>query len=77
MFMQRKVRRRRKGVRRKMPTEMLKEFIGTQCTISLFNDIGGVQGVILAVEENWIKVEEKKRIRIINGDMIRDIAIVK
>ena len=60
-----------------MPTEMLREFIGRQCTISLFNDIGGVQGIILAVEQNWIKVEEKKRIRIINGDLIRDISIVK
>ena len=29
------------------------------------------------MEENWIKVEEKKRIRIINGDMIRDISLAK
>ncbi|MBE6883315.1 MAG: hypothetical protein E7487_01775 [Ruminococcaceae bacterium] len=60
-----------------MPVEMLKEFIGKDCTITLFNDIGGVQGKILAVEENWIKVEEKKKIRIINGDMIRDISTAK
>lgn len=60
-----------------MPTEMLKEFIGKNCTISLFNEIGGVQGVILQVEENWIKVEEKKKIRMINGDMIRDICTAK
>lgn len=60
-----------------MPTEMIKEFIGKECVISLFNEVGGVQGTILAVEENWIKVEEKKKIRIINGDMIRDIATAK
>lgn len=60
-----------------MPTEMIKEFIGKECVISLFNEVGGVQGTILAVEENWIKVEEKKKIRIINGDMIRDIATTK
>lgn len=60
-----------------MPVEMLKEFIGKTCVISLFNDLGGVQGTILAVEENWIKVEEKKKIRMINGDMIRDIATAK
>lgn len=60
-----------------MPSEMLKEFIGKNVIITLFNDIGGVQGKMLAVEENWIKVEEKKRIRIINGDMIRDICIAK
>ena len=60
-----------------MPTEKLKEFIGKNVITTLFNDIGGVQGKILAVEENWIKVEEKKRLRIINGDMIRDICIAK
>lgn len=56
---------------------MVKEFIGKDCVISLFNDMGGVQGTIIAVEENWIKVEEKKKIRMINGDMIRDIATKK
>lgn len=35
------------------------------------------KGVILAVEENWIKVEEKKKIRLVNGDMIRDISMGK
>lgn len=60
-----------------MPTEMLKEFLDKDCTITLFNEIAGVQGRIVAIEENWIKVEEKKRTRIINGDMIRDISISK
>ena len=56
---------------------MIKEFIGKECVISLFNDISGCQGVLLAIEENWLKVEEKKRIRIINGDMICGISIAK
>ena len=56
---------------------MLKEFLDKDCIITLFNEIVGVQGKIVAVEENWIKVEEKKRTRIINGDMIRDISIKK
>lgn len=60
-----------------MPTEMIKEFIGKDCIVSLFNEVGAVQGKILTVEENWIKVEEKKKIRMINGDMIRDIATLK
>ena len=58
-----------------MPTELMKEFIGKECTIILFNESFGVTGKIVAVEENWIKVEEKNRVRIINGDMIRDISI--
>ena len=60
-----------------MPQEMLKEFVGKVCSISLFNEVCAVKGTILAVEENWIKVDEKKRLRIINGDMIRDISMEK
>ena len=59
-----------------MPQEMIKEFIGKNCTIVLFNESFGVQGKIVAVEDNWIKVEEKKKTRLINCDMIRDISIV-
>lgn len=58
-----------------MPQELMKEFIGKVCIIMGFNDSFGVQGRIVAVEENWIKVEEKNKIRIINGDMIKDITI--
>ena len=42
-----------------MPQELIKEFIGKVCTIVLFNDTFGVQGKIIAVEDNWIKLEEK------------------
>ena len=59
-----------------MPQELMKEFMGKVCTIILFNDSFGVQGKIVALEDNWIKVEEKNRIRLINGDMVRDISIV-
>ena len=59
-----------------MPTELIKEFMGKVCAIVLFNDSFGVAGKIVAVEENWIKVEEKNKVRLINGDMIRDISIL-
>ena len=49
-----------------MPQELMKEFIGKVCTIILFNESFGVQGKIVAVEENWIKVEEKNKVRLIN-----------
>ena len=57
--------------------EMLKEFLNKDCTITLFNEIVAIQGKIIAIEENWIKFEEKKKIRLINGDMIRDISLKK
>jgi len=56
---------------------MIKDFIGKDCIISMFSEFSAVQGRILAVEENWIKVEEKKKIRMINGDMIKDISTAK
>ena len=56
--------------------EMIKEFMNKVCTISLFNESFGVQGKIVAVEDNWIKVEEKNGNRMINGDMIRDIKLM-
>ena len=58
-----------------MPQELMKEFIGKVCIIILFNDSFGVQGKIVEIEDNWIKIEEKNTIRLINGDMIRDISI--
>lgn len=58
-----------------MPKELMKEFIGKVCMITLFNETFGVQGRIVALENNWVKVEEKNKIRLINGDMIRDITI--
>lgn len=67
---------KKKGVKRNMPKELMKEFIGKVCSIVLFNDSFGVAGKIVAIEENWIKVEEKKTVRLINGDMIKDISIM-
>lgn len=60
-----------------MPTEMMKEFIGQNYMISLMNDLSSVQGTILAVEGNGIEVEEMKKVRMINVDMIRDTATTK
>lgn len=60
-----------------MPTELMKDFIDKVCSITLLNELSGsITGRIAAVEGNWIKVEEKDRVRLINGDMIRDIAIL-
>lgn len=55
------INKKRKGEKRKMPKEMLQEFIGKECSITMFNEIGAVQGKIISVEENWIKVEEKRK----------------
>lgn len=70
------INKKKKGRKLNMPQGLMKEFIGKVCTIILFNESFGVQGKIVAIEDNWIKVEEKNRVRIINGDMIRDISLM-
>ena len=72
-----RIRKRRQGRKRDMPTELMKDFIDKVCSITLLNELSGsITGRIAAVEGNWIKVEEKNRVRLINGDMVRDIAIL-
>ncbi len=68
--------RKKKGEKRMLPAQLLKEFIGKVCTITLLNSSFGVCGRIEAAEENWIKVDEKGKIRLLNGDMITDIKIM-
>lgn len=60
-----------------MPVEMMKEFINKTVTIYAEGDLGGFQGKILAIEGNWLKVEEKKHIRLVNGDMVTQIKAAK
>lgn len=60
-----------------MPVEMLKEFIGKKVTIYAEGELGGFKCNILSIEGNWLKVEEKKAIRLVNGDMILQIILAK
>ncbi len=59
-----------------LPKELMNEFIGKVCEITIFNSSFGVCGRIEAMEENWIKVNEKSKIRLLNGDMIMNIKIM-
>ena len=36
----------------------------------------GITGKIISVEENRLKVQERDSVRMVNGDMIRDIKIM-
>lgn len=56
---------------------MLKPYIGEKVTIMLSGEIMGFGCTVLSVEENWIKVDEKKQIRMINGDAINYISVQK
>ena len=60
-----------------MPKEMIKDYIGKKVSITVFNDAFAVNGILDSVEGNWIKVESKKTIQIINADHIQSIVIAK
>ena len=58
-----------------MPIELMKDFIGKECKITLVNEQFEFTGKILGTEGYWIKIQEKDSNRIVNGAMIRDIKI--
>jgi len=70
------IKRKKEGRKSKMPAELMKEFIGKVCSISIFGESFGAAVKVVAIENNWIKVEEKNNIRLINGDMIKEIRIM-
>ena len=76
-FIYDKILRKKRGRKIKMTIDMITELIGKDVIITCFNESFARQCTVLAVEENWIKVEDKKKISIINADMIRDITINK
>ena len=60
-----------------MTSKLLSECIGKNVELYGEGGITGFSGKVLAVEENLIKIENKKTIRIINADMIAQIKIKK
>ena len=68
---------KKKGVKRTMPLEMLNECIGKEVIICVVGELSGFKANVIAVKDNWIKVEEKNNVRLINGDMITQIYIPK
>lgn len=65
------------GGHKKMASQLLSELIGKEVQLYGEGGISGFAGKVIAVEENLIKIEEKRNIRIINADMIAQIKIKK
>ena len=57
-----------------MDGSMLDSYIGRDCVVSLFNEIGAIKGKLLDADAQWVKVETpKKGTQLINRNMIRNI----
>lgn len=72
-----KIRKRRNGGESRMTSKLLTECIGKEVELYGEGGISGYAGKVIAVEENLVKIEDKKTIRIINADMIAQIKIKK
>ncbi|MBO4533514.1 MAG: hypothetical protein IKX70_01615 [Treponema sp.] len=60
-----------------MAPKMLSECIGKQVTIYIEGGLGGYVATVLAVEDNFIKIEDKKNIRYVNADMVTEVRLAK
>lgn len=57
-----------------MEGSMLDQYMGKNCTISLFNEVGAIKGIFEEADSQWIKVDAgKKGIQLINRNMVRNI----
>ena len=57
-----------------MSGSMLDQYIGKECFVSLFNEVGAIKGKLMDADSQWVKVETpKKGTQLINRNMIRNI----
>ena len=57
-----------------MSGSMLDQYIGKECVVSLFNEVGAIKGKLMDADNQCVKVETpKKGTQLINRNMIRNI----
>ena len=76
-FHRRQIKKRNRKGEKLMAAKMIEECIGKKVSIFIDGELTSFVATILAVEENFIKVEDKKTIRYINADMVHQIMIKK
>ena len=56
-----------------MEGSMLDQYMGKDCTVSLFNEVGAIKGKLMEADMQWVKVDTRKGTQLINRNMIRNI----
>ena len=56
-----------------MDGSMLDQYMGKDCTVSLFNEVGAIKGKLMDADIQWVKVATKKGPQLINRNMVRNI----
>ncbi len=58
-----------------MSGSILDQYVGKECVVSLFNEVGAIKGTLMDADAQWVKVETpKKGTQLINRAMIRNIS---
>lgn len=61
-----------------MEHSLLEQYMGKDCVVSLFNEVGAIKGTLMDADAEWVKVETpKKGTQLINRNMIRNITFTK
>lgn len=53
---------------------LLEQYMGRECVVSLFNEVGAIKEKLMDGDAQWLKVETKKGIQLINCNMVRNIS---
>ena len=56
-----------------MDGSMLDQYMGKDCTVSLFNEVGAIKGKLMEADMQWVKVDTRKGTQLINRNTIRNI----
>ena len=57
-----------------MSGSILDQYVGKECVVSLFNEVGAIKGTFMDADAQWVKVDTpKKGTQLINRAMIRNI----
>lgn len=56
-----------------MDGSMLDQYMGKDCTVSLFNEVGAIKGKLMEADMQWVKVDTRKGTQLINRNIIRNI----
>ena len=56
-----------------MDGSMLDQYMGKDCTVSLFNEVGAIKGKLMDADIQWVKVDTRKGTQLINRNMVRNI----
>ena len=63
----------RESMEEDMDGSMLDQYMGKDCTVSLFNEVGAIKGKLMDADIQQVKVDTKKGTQLINRNMVRNI----